>query len=81
MMKKNILNFGIAVVLVFGLSALASCGSNQSKQNTKHHNEIEHKYNEDEDHSSFYCPMKCEGEKVYDQAGSCPKCGMDLIEK
>jgi Cu2+-exporting ATPase len=27
----------------------------------------------------YYCPMKCEGEKVYDEPGSCPKCGMDLV--
>lgn len=29
----------------------------------------------------FYCPMKCEGEKTYTAAGSCPVCGMDLVEK
>jgi len=29
----------------------------------------------------FYCPMHCEDEKTYNQAGSCPKCGMDLIEQ
>ncbi|MBC7845419.1 MAG: heavy metal translocating P-type ATPase [Flavobacterium sp.] len=28
----------------------------------------------------YYCPMFCEGEKVYDQAGDCPVCGMDLIK-
>ncbi|MFN7098879.1 MAG: copper-transporting P-type ATPase, partial [Flavobacterium sp.] len=27
----------------------------------------------------FYCPMHCEGEKVYDKAGDCPVCGMDLV--
>ncbi len=26
----------------------------------------------------YQCPMKCEGEKTYAQAGKCPKCGMDL---
>ena len=29
----------------------------------------------------YYCPMHCEGEKTYEQPGSCPKCGMDLIEQ
>ncbi|MBL1279349.1 MAG: heavy metal translocating P-type ATPase [Fluviicola sp.] len=29
----------------------------------------------------FYCPMHCEGEKTYDQPGSCPVCGMDLVEQ
>ena len=29
----------------------------------------------------YYCPMKCEGEKIYPNKDSCPVCGMDLIEK
>jgi hypothetical protein len=28
----------------------------------------------------FQCPMKCEGEKVYDKPGQCPVCNMDLEE-
>ena len=28
----------------------------------------------------FYCPMHCEDDKVYDEPGSCPVCGMDLVE-
>ena len=28
----------------------------------------------------FACPMKCEGDKTYAQAGKCPKCGMALAE-
>jgi heavy metal translocating P-type ATPase len=27
----------------------------------------------------YYCPMKCEGEKVYDQPGNCPVCHMHLV--
>ena len=27
----------------------------------------------------FYCPMHCEGDKIYYQAVNCPVCGMDLI--
>jgi len=26
----------------------------------------------------YYCPMHCEGDKVYDKPGSCPVCGMNL---
>lgn len=26
----------------------------------------------------YYCPMMCEGDKVYDNFGSCPICGMNL---
>jgi len=29
----------------------------------------------------FYCPMHCEGEKTYDNAGDCPVCGMPLVEQ
>jgi Cu(I)/Ag(I) efflux system membrane fusion protein len=29
----------------------------------------------------YYCTMKCEGDKTYDKPGSCPVCGMDLVEK
>ena len=28
----------------------------------------------------YYCPMHCEGDKVYDNAGDCPVCGMDLVK-
>lgn len=29
--------------------------------------------------TTYYCPMKCEGDKTYAQPGTCPKCGMDLV--
>ena len=28
----------------------------------------------------YHCPMHCEGDKVYDAAGDCPVCGMDLLK-
>lgn len=31
--------------------------------------------------ASFYCPMKCEGEKTYTENVGCPVCGMDLVEE
>ena len=30
---------------------------------------------------TFYCPMRCEGDKTYDEPGDCPVCGMHLIEE
>jgi len=30
---------------------------------------------------TFYCPMKCEGEKTYEVKGTCPVCGMNLEKK
>jgi Cu2+-exporting ATPase len=29
----------------------------------------------------YYCPMHCEGEKVYDKPRDCPVCGMDLVKE
>lgn len=29
----------------------------------------------------YYCPMHCEGDKVYDTPGDCPVCGMDLVKQ
>ncbi|MGI9532538.1 heavy metal translocating P-type ATPase [Lutimonas sp.] len=29
----------------------------------------------------FYCPMHCEGDKIYEKPGDCPVCGMDLVEE
>jgi P-type Cu+ transporter len=29
----------------------------------------------------FYCPMRCDGEKMYDKAGDCPVCGMHLVQE
>lgn len=28
----------------------------------------------------YYCPMQCEGDKVYDKPGNCPVCGMHLVK-
>lgn len=30
---------------------------------------------------SYYCPMRCEGEKTYDKPGDCPVCGMHLLKE
>src|SRR5680860_1361704 len=27
----------------------------------------------------YYCPMKCEGDKTYDELGDCPVCNMHLV--
>ncbi len=29
----------------------------------------------------YYCPMHCEGDKVYDKPGNCPVCGMHLVQE
>ncbi|PQJ74387.1 SCO family protein [Polaribacter gangjinensis] len=44
-------------------SFLGACKKDISKQKTE---------------TSYQCPMKCEGEKIYADEGSCPICKMDL---
>ena len=35
---------------------------------------------EHHDHAHYQCPMKCEGDKTYEEPGACPVCKMDLAE-
>lgn len=53
----------ISILVV--IMTLSSCNSNTSK-------------NTSSDLTLYQCPMKCEGEKTYNEAGSCPVCKMDL---
>jgi Cu+-exporting ATPase len=39
--------------------------------------EIKHTFDES-DIGKYYCPMFCEGDKVYPEFGACPVCGMNL---
>lgn len=52
----------------------ACCGSNKPQEELK----ITSPNNVP---GTYYCPMHCEGEKVYDKPGDCPVCGMDLIKE
>ncbi len=27
----------------------------------------------------YFCPMNCEGDKIYDSPGNCPVCNMKLV--
>ncbi len=33
------------------------------------------------DSGKYYCSMRCEGDKTYDQPGECPVCGMHLVKE
>ena len=35
-------------------------------------------HNHSDDMATYQCPMKCEGDKTYAEAGTCPTCKMDL---
>ena len=69
------------------LFTMVSC-----KNNDNHHNEMNHdgehhdsimtdetqKTKMNDETAMYSCPMKCEKDKVYHEAGTCPECGMDL---
>ncbi|PLX30834.1 MAG: hypothetical protein C0600_07330 [Ignavibacteria bacterium] len=64
----------IAAVMLF-----AACGSEaeNAADDTKQEDGTEQM---EATQASFYCPMKCEGEKTYTENVGCPVCGMDLVE-
>lgn len=47
------------------------------------HSQHKHQDTSDKDPQvgKYYCPMQCEGKKVYDQPGDCPVCGMNLVKE
>ncbi len=46
-----------------------------------HHSNHKHKNGKPQGTGTYYCPMRCEGDKTYDEPGDCPVCGMDLVEE
>jgi len=50
-------------------SSCCDSASHHSKETVNLHNNA---------HGKYYCPMHCEGDKIYDKPGSCPVCGMNL---
>lgn len=54
---------------------------NQEPHSHHHHNHHhEAPKVTDEMAGKYYCPMFCEGDKVYDSNVGCPVCGMDLVK-
>ena len=79
-MKTNILSTGL---MAFALLAFTACGSNDQQDDSKgEHHEQMHSDSTGTMHeahaAAYQCPMKCEGDKTYAEAGKCPVCKMDL---
>lgn len=78
---ESIKKFGILFIFFLAL-ALWSCGGN-NQSHEGHDHEHEHMeasmHGEGKEYTSAYvCPMHCEGSGS-DEAGTCPKCGMDYV--
>lgn len=72
-MKRVVLITGITSVLILGSTMFSACGNAENKPN-----ELTEKTGEHAEHTHFQCPMKCENDKFYEEAGKCPVCEMDL---
>ena len=67
----------ILVIAIVGLSTMNAQKMDNSKMK-KDTTKMEMDHSNMEMKTMYACPMKCEGEKKYEKAGECPKCGMDL---
>lgn len=64
---------GLGLFLLTATLTVSSCNSPQGSDGEATQVETQ------EQHAQvFSCPMKCEGDKTYAQAGTCPECKMDL---
>lgn len=67
-MKKQII---IASIFFTTALFMASCGNNTNEKSNEN-------TTEEVKTAMYQCPMKCEGEKMYEEQGTCPVCKMDL---
>ncbi|MCB0429467.1 MAG: hypothetical protein H6585_05100 [Flavobacteriales bacterium] len=91
-MKKKHLQLILSGLFISGSLFLASCGGGHDESEgdgttTEEHagtgEEADHHDHGNADYDDaagvYVCPMKCEGNKTYAEAGKCPACGMDLV--
>lgn len=56
------------LLTAFLFSSCGNSGNEKSNSNSTEQVEV----------AMYQCPMKCEGDKIYTEEGSCPVCKMDL---
>jgi len=79
MVQKNLIGIFFILTLTF---ALFGCNNvSEPKENQEHKEKVvADSTTKDVKNLAtvYHCPMKCEGEKTYAEAGKCPECEMDL---
>ena len=65
------------ILFALPLTLLFACSGNQEKTKAPEDKAETAKISATKEYA---CPMQCEGEKTYAQAGKCPVCKMDLQE-
>ena len=88
--KSLYLTVVAAILFAAGSITLTGCGNSANKKSTEHQHEAteaEHQHDkmDQQQHESgemaeahYQCPMKCEGDKTYDEPGKCPVCKMKM---
>ena len=80
-MKKTILTITTAALLVIASVTFVGCENSEKGNNPAVHEHVEgEEHNHNNAEEKYQCPMKCEEDKVYEEAVQCPVCGMDLVE-
>lgn len=54
--------------------------NNSHPKSHSHQTDKPSQINQTQNAGKYYCPMFCEGDKVYDSNVGCPVCGMDLVK-
>ena len=66
----------VIIPALFLMFLVSACGGDKQEQQQE---PAKQEMQQEAQSASFYCPMECEGEKTYAEAGTCPTCGMDLV--
>lgn len=65
------MNITTATLLLAAVMFMVSCGNNTNKKSNEN-------TTEEVKTAMYQCPMKCEGDKMYEEKGTCPVCNMNL---
>jgi hypothetical protein len=67
-MKKQVITTTLLLIATIFMASCGNTGNETSNENTTAEMKT----------AMYQCPMKCEGEKMYEKQGTCPVCKMDL---
>lgn len=81
-MKKNILTLAILFVIGFAFTSCNETKKESEEVVTESAEAVDatNVASEEMAMTAYQCPMKCEGEKTYAEAGTCPTCKMNIKE-
>jgi len=87
-MKKQVGSVVTVMAMTFGTFLFVGCGgetapkTEEKTEEVETHSETAHDHDQEAEqaHAHYKCPMDCEEGKLYEEAGACPVCKMDLKE-